>query len=141
MHAINHRTALACALAIAESTAEAADNQIYAKLGLPGIVVGYARPLSQTVTVRADFGTTGTLSRSEKQEQIEYQGKLKYGRAAVLGDYFVFGGGFRLTGGLTANETSLTLDARTTPGSTLTVNGKTVVLEGGGPVQSQGSVS
>lgn len=111
--------------------AQVGDHQVYAKIGLPGLIVGYALPLNDRVAVRADFGTTGTFTRTEREEAIEYKGKLKYGRAALLGDYFPLGGGFRLTGGLTFNDTSLTLDAQTQPGSSLTVNGKTVVLQGG----------
>lgn len=111
--------------------AQVGDHQVYAKIGLPGLIVGYARPLDDRIAVRADFGATGTFTRTEREESIDYKGKLKYGRAAILGDYFPLGGGFRLTGGLTFNDTSLTLDAQTQPGSSLTVNGKTVLLQGG----------
>lgn len=111
--------------------AQLGSQDVYAKIGLPGLIVGYARPLGERLAVRADFGTTGSFTRTEREDAIEYKGKLKYGRVAILGDYFPLGGGFRLTGGLTFNDTSLTLDAQTQPGSSLTVNGKTVVLQGG----------
>lgn len=120
-----------CAFVVFPAAAEVDHPDVYAKIGLPGLVVGYALPLTDKFVVRADLGSTGAFTRTEREEAIDYQGKLKYGRAAILADYFPLGGGFRLTGGLTFNDTSLTLDAKTQPGSSLTVNGKTVVLQGG----------
>lgn len=120
-----------CALSCLPAVAQSGEHEVYAKVGLPGLIVGYARPVAEGFTLRADVGSSGTFKRTEREEAIDYQGKLKYGRAALLGDYFPFGGGFRVTAGLTFNDTSLTLDAQTRPGSTLTVNGKTVVLQGG----------
>lgn len=130
-----HISRTACLLALVATSlptlAQPGDHEAYVKIGLPGLIVGYAHPLNDRLTVRADFGTTGTFTRTEREDAIDYQGKLKYGRAAIVADYFPLGGGFRLTGGLTFNDTSLTLDAQTQPGSSLTVNGKTVVLQGG----------
>ena len=81
-------------------------------------------PIDSRFTVRADFMTLGSRSKSSTEEGIRYDGRYKLQRLAVLGDWFPFGGSFRLTGGLSSNQYKVTLDATGENGS-LTIGDRT----------------
>lgn len=86
-------------------------GEIYVPLGLPGVGVGYAHPINAHFAVRGDFMTLGSREKTESEEGIEYNGKLKLNRFALLGDWFPFGGRFRLTAGIASTNYKLELDA------------------------------
>ncbi len=117
------RTAAACAL-LATAGPAAFAGEVYGAIGLPGVMGGYAQPLGDSFTVRADFATLGSRSRTTNEEGIDYNLKLKANRFALFGDWYPFGGTFRLTGGVTANDYKLTL-AATGAGGSLTIGDNT----------------
>lgn len=117
------RTAAACAL-LALTGSAAFAGEVYGAIGLPGVMGGYAQPLGDSFTVRADFATLGSRSRTTNEEGIDYNVKLKANRFAVFGDWYPFSGTFRLTGGVTANDYKLTL-AATGAGGSLTIGDNT----------------
>ena len=112
------------ALAATGLLPQAQAGEVYANVGLPGIGLGYAHPIDSRFTVRADFMTLGSRSKSTTEEGIRYDGRYKLQRLAVLGDWFPFGGSFRLTGGLSSNQYKVTLDATGENGS-LTIGYRT----------------
>mgnify|MGYP003616257088 CR=1 FL=1 len=118
------RFAAVLALAATGLLPQAQAGEVYANVGLPGIGLGYAHPLDSRFTVRADFMTLGSRSKSTTEEGIRYDGRYKLQRLAVLGDWFPFGGSFRLTGGLSSNQYKVTLDATGENGS-LTIGDRT----------------
>jgi len=131
-----HRVPLPAALLRATCLAAAAlclpaahAGEAYVKVGLPGAVVGYAHAVNQQLGLRVDAGTTGSMTRDRSESGIDYQVKFKYNRVGLFGDYFPFGGRFRLTGGLTINDTALTLKSK--------FDGVTPVTIGDSPITPQ----
>lgn len=118
------RFAAVLALAATGLLPQAQAGEVYANVGLLGIGLGYAHPIDSRFTVRADFMTLGSRSKSTTEEGIRYDGRYKLQRLAVLGDWFPFGGSFRLTGGLSSNQYKVTLDATGENGS-LTIGDRT----------------
>jgi hypothetical protein len=76
--------------------------------------------------VRLDAATVGTLNERRVEDGIAYDATFKGDRAALLADWFVFGGGFRFTGGVTSSRYSLDLLA-TGAGGSITVGNTTYV--------------
>lgn len=107
--------AIGAALAMSMNSAKA--SEIYLKGGLPGVVLGYAHPLNAYFGLRLDAATIGTVSERRTEDGITYDVKLKADRAALLADWFPFGGGFRFTGGITSSKYSLDLLASGAGGS------------------------
>lgn len=96
---------LCCAALLAASSARA-DGGVYASVGVPGLIAGYALPVTRSVVVRADLSSLGSRSWNGNESGNEYQGKLKFNRAALLGDYH-FTDSFRFTGGFTLQNAHL----------------------------------
>ncbi len=91
----------------------ASAGEVYSGIGTHGVMLGYAQALSPDFAVRGDFGTLGSRERNEREEGIDYEGKLTYNRLGLFGDWFPFsGGGFRFTGGVTFNNMKLDLVAK-----------------------------
>ncbi len=103
------------------SPASAAD--VYVGSGFPRLIVGIAQPISDRAVVRADVATLGNISDSFDESGIRYSGRLKHERAGLFADWFV-AGGFRLTGGVTVNDSRLDLTAQGN-GGTLTIGNTT----------------
>jgi hypothetical protein len=107
--------AIGAALAMSMTSAQA--SEIYLKGGLPGVVLGYAHPLNAYLGLRLDAATIGSVNERRTEDGIVYDAKLKADRAALLADWFPFGGGFRFTGGITSSKYSLDLLASGAGGS------------------------
>ncbi|MDP4301066.1 hypothetical protein [Leptothrix discophora] len=120
-------TLAACAVLLA-GTAQA--GEFYGQVGFPGAGIGYAQPVSDSVTLRADAISMGTRESDYDEEGITYKGKLKANRVAVFADWFPFGGVFRFTGGLASNKFDLTLDASGS-GQQIDVGGTRYTLNAG----------
>lgn len=86
-------------------------GEVYANVGLPGVMLGYAQPLSPDFTLRADVATLGRHRKHTTEEGIDYDTKIKADRFALLADWFAYGG-FRLTGGVTFNRMKADLVAQ-----------------------------
>jgi hypothetical protein len=114
--------ALAGGLLLASGPSRA--GELYLKGGLPGAILGWAQPMGSHFGLRVDVGSIGTISERRTEDGITYDGRLKADRAALLADWFVFGGSFRFTGGVTSARYSLDL-AATGAGGTLTLGDTT----------------
>lgn len=118
------RTATALALLAAGASSQAVE--LYTGIGMPGVMLGVAQPLSPQLTVRADYMTLGKRDERTSEEGITYDATLKTGRTALLADWFPFGGSFRFTGGVTSNQHKIDLLASGAGGS-LTIGNTTYV--------------
>ncbi len=103
----------AAALAVAllggaAMSAQAADA--YLATGFPYLVFGASQPVSDSITLRGDWGTVGHHSYTGSTSDNDYSGTLKYDRLGLFADWFA-SGNFRLTGGLTVNHGSTTMVA------------------------------
>lgn len=106
-------------------------GEVYGGLGFPGVMLGYAHPLSDQFTVRADYATLGTRSDTTTEEGITYNTKIKANRLGLFADWFVSpGSSFRLTGGLTSNQYKVDLSGGGV-GSTITIGNTTYALTAG----------
>lgn len=85
------------------AVADAQAGEVYTGVGIQGVMLGYAQPLSPSITVRGDYATFGNLKRQRTEDGIDYDARIKYSRFGLVGDWF-FSGGWRLTGGITANN-------------------------------------
>jgi hypothetical protein len=99
------------AAALSAGAASATAGEVYAGIGLPGAMIGYAQPLSSSITVRADISTLGTYKDRRTEDGVAYEARIDAHRAGLFGDWFV-AGGFRLTGGVTFNDVGANLDGR-----------------------------
>jgi hypothetical protein len=101
-------------------------GESYVKVGLPGVVVGYAHSVNDQLGLRIDAGTTGSISRERTESDVPYRARMKYNRVGLFGDYRPFGGRFRLTAGLTVNDASIKLDSRFDGATEVTINETTI---------------
>lgn len=124
---IKHLLALAITAAGAAATVPAHAGEVYVGVGVPGVALGYAAPLSANATFRAEVAGGLSASRSGRREGLDYDGKLKASRLGGFLDWYPFSGTFRLSTGITANDIKFTLDGR---GGNGTINGKPVDLTG-----------
>jgi hypothetical protein len=111
----------------------AQSGEVYGGLGGNlgyGVTLGYAKGYSPNTTLRAEFAGGLSLSRDGAKEGVNFNGKFTNNRVGLFGDWFPFNGGFRLTGGVTFNDTKLTLNSTSTSNASGTINGKTVNMNG-----------
>jgi hypothetical protein len=102
-----HTVAAAALLTVA---LQARADAFYSSVGLPGLLVGYAKPLSSSLTLRGDLASLPGISRDSIEEGVSYAGSIKSDRGAVFMDWH-FAGGMRMTGGLTFNHMRVDLRA------------------------------
>jgi hypothetical protein len=92
------------------SALQAHADAFYSSAGVPGLLVGYAKPLSSSVTLRGDLASLPSISRDSIEEGVSYASTIKSDRGAVFMDWHI-AGGMRLTGGLTFNRMRVDLRA------------------------------
>jgi hypothetical protein len=109
------------ALALAAARPAAAAEP-YVATGFPYALVGVAQPINSLFAVRADFGGIAHHAYSGTTSDNDFKGSIAYDRAALLGDWFVAGGGFRLSAGATFNHAKATMKASSHDG-TITIGG------------------
>ncbi len=113
---------LLVALPLGLGTTAASAVEVYGTAGFLGYGLGVAQPLGPHLGVRADIATAGNRSERRTEEGIDYDAKVKLDRTNQLLDWFVMGGTFRVSTGLTFANTKLVLDA-SGAGGTLIVGG------------------
>jgi hypothetical protein len=99
-------------------------GEFYAGAGLPGLMLGFAQPIDDSITVRGDWATLGSRQQRTAQEGVTYDAKGSFSRLGLFADWFV-SGGFRLTGGVTFNQLKADLVARGDGVTQFTVGGQT----------------
>ncbi len=91
------------------SAGSARAGELYVKGGFPGAIIGWAQPVNSYFGLRIDAATLGNVNERRTEDGIVYDATLKGDRTALLADWFVFGGSFRFTGGITSSKYSLDL--------------------------------
>ncbi|MBI2745312.1 MAG: hypothetical protein HYX45_06975 [Burkholderiales bacterium] len=95
-------------------------QDIYGGIGLPGLyTLGYAHPVSQSWGVRGEYAGGLSASANGTDNGVRYDATFKSSRAGLFADWFPFNGGFRLVGGVTANDTKLTVNGVGGPNTTI----------------------
>ena len=100
-------------------------QSLYGGIGVPGIyTLGYAHSMGASWGLRGDYagGLSGTGTGTDNG--VSYEATIKASRAGLFADWFPFGGGFRLVGGVTAND--MKVDVNAVGNGTATINGKPV---------------
>ena len=120
------KTAVALATAICALSAQAGD--VYGGIGFPGLTLGYAHTMNPKLVLRGEFSGGLDVSKDGKQNGVDFNGKFKAQSISAFADYLPFNNAFRLTGGLTVNDTKFSLTSKGGAGST--INGKAVNLTG-----------
>jgi hypothetical protein len=129
MHRTRRQTSLPCcfvAIMLGTLPAGVLAGESYVKVGLPGVVVGYAHSVNDHLGLRVDAGSTGSMDRDSTESGVPYRATAKYNRVGLFGDYRPFGGRFRLTTGLTLNDASVKLDSRFDGVTPVTINETTI---------------
>jgi hypothetical protein len=104
--------AVVATLAAPAAVAQSGGIEVYGKAGVPGFLLGIGLPVRPNLSLRADIGGIDKIERSYTESGITYDGRGKATRLGLFADWFPFGGGFRLTGGLTVNDMKLDLTAK-----------------------------
>ena len=110
---MTHALARAALLAVASATVAGASGaaEPYVATGFPYLLVGFAQPINPSFAVRADFGSIAHHNYSGTTSDNDFRGSINYTRAALLADWFVVDGGFRLSAGATFNHARATVTA------------------------------
>jgi len=111
---------VACGLFLAAHSASA--QEVYGKVGVLGIGAGYSHSINQHFGVRADFSTVGTYETDGTADNLKYDAEFKANQLGLYGDYFPFGGSFRLTAGLHSRKLEASIIGRHDGGS-ITIGG------------------
>jgi len=112
---------LACGLLFAANYASA--QEVYGKVGVLGVGAGYSHSINQHFGVRADFSTVGTIDRDGTADKLDYDAEFKANQLGLYGDYFPFGGSFRLTAGLHSRKLEVVANGRANPNGNITIGG------------------
>jgi hypothetical protein len=75
---------------------------------LSGTIVGYVKPLSSNLMMRADLVSLPSLARESIEEGTSHTGHIKSDRGALFMDWYL-AGNMRLTGGMIFNRTRIDL--------------------------------
>jgi len=112
---------VACGLLLAAQSASA--QEVYGKVGILGIGAGYSHSINQHFGVRADFSTVGTIDRDGTADRLDYDAEFKANQLGLYGDYFPFGGSFRLTAGLHSRKLEAIANGRANDGGIINIGG------------------
>ncbi len=100
--------------------AAAQQTSVGVSAGTPGLGIDLGYDINDTFGLRAN-GNWFSLSKDVESDGVNYDGKLKLLSLGVLGDFYIFGSGFRLTGGAYLNGNHVNLNA--TPANNIEVGG------------------
>lgn len=126
------------AIALAPSSAQA--QEVYARGGVPGVALGLGHRLGERFGVRAEVSTIGTLNRDYRRDHIDFDGRLKSDMAGLYLDAMLVGA-FRLTGGVSFNDSRWYGTARPDGTGTIRINNYTVPYGSGDSVDFRAKFS
>jgi len=112
---------VACGLFLAAHSASA--QEVYGKVGVLGIGAGYSHSINQHFGVRADFSTVGTYETDGTADKLDYDADFKANQLGLYGDYFPFGGSFRLTAGLHSRKLEAVANGRANSDGKINIGG------------------
>jgi hypothetical protein len=109
-----------------------------ATTGFIGFDAGYK--FSPNLHARLGLNTGG-FKYNTSNSGIDYDASFKPTNIHLLGDYFPFGGGLRLTGGLVFQNNRFTATAKSNSNDNININGTNYPASTVGTVEGQGSFS
>ncbi len=112
-----------------------ADTSLGIRAGTLGAGVELSHAFGPHTGVRLN-GDAFSRSTSRTEDNIQYDAKLRLRTASLLGDWFPFGNGFRISAGGVANGNKINLRGKPT-GSTYTINGRTYNASDVGSLEGQ----
>jgi len=110
----------ACSLLLAAMPVSA--HEIYGKAGFLGAGIGYSYGFNKYLNLRTDYATIGTYQRTETVDQLQVKGKMKANQLGFYGDWFPFGGGFRLTAGVHRRTLEVSAEGKAAANGTWTIH-------------------
>lgn len=125
-----------CSAALAFATPSAMAAEVYGGIGLPGAFAGFAKPIGSRFAFRGDIAALPGMNGTRTEDGIRYDAQSEIRRLGLFGDWFAFGGGFRLTGGLTFNQFTIDLQARP-EGSTIKIGDRQFPVSDGDRFDAQ----
>lgn len=108
-------------------------QSVYAGLGTTGLTVGAGHAWTDLVGARAELSLLPSATRSFTEDGIDYRGEVRSVRGAALLDWFPMRGGFRVTVGLSANDSRGDFTGSPSTGGTIDIGDATVPV---GPADS-----
>lgn len=128
-----HLALATCAALFGSVAVSSHAEDVYAGIGFPGVVLGYSAPLilqgqQSDFSVRGEYAGGVTMSHTITRNGTDYKANWKANRVGGFVDWFALGGSFRVSGGITFNDTKGTLTG--SGGTNATINGKPVNLAG-----------
>lgn len=117
-------------LAISAISFSAQAGDVYGGFGFPGITLGYAQPMTDSIGLRGEFSGGLKANKNGSRDGVDYVGSFKAQSIGAFADWFPGNSAFRLTGGLTFNNTKFSLNSTANGNASSTINGKTVSLAG-----------
>ncbi len=124
-----YRRTLAAAVATAAlmfaGAASAQQTSVGVTAGTTGLGLEFGYDVSDVFGLRANGNLFG-YSKDVESDGIQYDGKLKLRSLGVLGDFYPFESGFRVTGGAYYNDNHVNLTA--TPSGPVTIGGTSYTL-------------
>lgn len=128
------RIVLICALALPGVEAHAQDHAVTAKLGMLGLGIEYAYPLSERFAVRGGlYGSS--FSSDDTRSEIEYDFEVDWDSISIALDYHPRQGPFRLTVGVLPNDNGLS--ATGIASRDVTIGGTTYTPSEAGTLQAE----
>jgi hypothetical protein len=100
--------------------ASAQQASVGASVGTPGLGLEFGYDFNDTFGLRAN-GNWLSFSKDVQSDDVNYDGKLKLFSMGLLGDFYMFDSGFRLTGGAYYNNNHVNIDA--TPTGAVNIGG------------------
>lgn len=128
--------ALSLTLVPALASAQQSSNLlVYGVAGTGGVGIGVGTQISERWVIRGEVARL-TRSTDKSNDRINYSGDLKLSTGAILADYHLFDGGFRLTGGVDFGRPRAQMRALTRA-STLTVNDRDYAVPPGEGLEAE----
>lgn len=119
---------LAISLGLSVSSVHAAGGGgIYADVSTLGIGIGYEHAVTPNMGARIGFHG-GKLGYDTTENNIRYDGDLKFSSVEALLDFYPSSSGFRVTAGLFYNDNKVKLVGQTSGVGTVEVNGTTYTV-------------
>lgn len=118
----NLAAAVAAGALMFAGAAAAQQTSLGVTAGTTGLGVELGYDFSDAVGLRANGNLLG-FSHDVESDGIQYDGKLKLRSLGVLGDFYPFESGFRVTGGVYYNDNHVNITA--TPSGPVTIGGTT----------------
>ena len=109
-------------------------TRVYTDIGTQGVGLGVAFGMTDSVDARIGMNSLKG-SGSFKGDSLTTDAALTFNNLGLYGDYYPFGGGFRLTGGVQTGKNAIDIKGKFS--GTVTVNGNTYNAAAGDSIDGQ----